>query len=215
MGCYYHFCPCQESRYSLFEEEIQRGIKNRELDEPRKQKIQEKGYNVIEIYECDLWKYTRQTTLISSICVNHSPTDCTSEKNDFWKLSNGRLFVYIQCDIEVSENRCENFDEFPHNLQNINVSRDDIGSLMKAYDKQDFWLNLGECKYQAFCWRLKKSIHRCCSFIWIWGLFAKQFIAFCSTLQWSASKTLLSLQWMLEERETRIQILVFWLRQLS
>ena len=33
MGCFYHFCPCQEVRPSLSEEDIQRGFKKRELDE--------------------------------------------------------------------------------------------------------------------------------------------------------------------------------------
>ena len=52
MDCYYQYCPRQESRPSVTEEEIQRGNKNRELDEVRKQYIQEKGYNVIDMYEC-------------------------------------------------------------------------------------------------------------------------------------------------------------------
>ena len=51
MGCYYHCCPCQDARPSLTEEEIQTGIKKRELDELRKQYIQEKGYDVIKLYE--------------------------------------------------------------------------------------------------------------------------------------------------------------------
>ena len=37
MVYYYHYCPCQEAHPSLTEEEIQRGIKKRELDELRKQ----------------------------------------------------------------------------------------------------------------------------------------------------------------------------------
>ena len=32
MGCFYHFCPCQELRPSLTEEDIQRGSKKIELD---------------------------------------------------------------------------------------------------------------------------------------------------------------------------------------
>ena len=32
MGCFYHFCPCQELRPSLTEEDIQRGSKKRELE---------------------------------------------------------------------------------------------------------------------------------------------------------------------------------------
>ena len=32
MGCFYHFCPCQELRLSVTEEDIQRGSKKRELN---------------------------------------------------------------------------------------------------------------------------------------------------------------------------------------
>ena len=53
MGCSYVFCPRQEARPSLTEEKIQRGIKKRELDELPKQYIQENGYSVIEMFECD------------------------------------------------------------------------------------------------------------------------------------------------------------------
>ena len=63
MGCYYHLCPYQEARPSLTEEEIQRGIKKRELDELRKQYIQEKGYDFIEMYECDWWKMHKTYTI--------------------------------------------------------------------------------------------------------------------------------------------------------
>ena len=56
MGCYYHYCPCQKARRALFEKQIQRGTKRRELDELRKQYIQAKAQNVIEMCECDWWK---------------------------------------------------------------------------------------------------------------------------------------------------------------
>ena len=48
MGCYYHFCPCQELRPSLLEEDIQRGSKKKELDALRRHYVQEKGFKVIE-----------------------------------------------------------------------------------------------------------------------------------------------------------------------
>ena len=56
MGCFYHFCPCQELRPSLTEEVIQRGSKKRELDALRRHYIQEKGFKVIEMWECQWWR---------------------------------------------------------------------------------------------------------------------------------------------------------------
>ena len=52
MGCFYHFCPCQELRPSLTEEDIQRGSKKRELDALRRHYIQEKVFKVIEMWGC-------------------------------------------------------------------------------------------------------------------------------------------------------------------
>ena len=37
LGCFYHYCPCQEARPSLTEENIGRGNKNREMEQMRKQ----------------------------------------------------------------------------------------------------------------------------------------------------------------------------------
>ena len=52
MGCYFHFCPCQEARASLSEEEMQRGIRKREHDELRRDYLRNKGYNFVEVWEC-------------------------------------------------------------------------------------------------------------------------------------------------------------------
>ena len=48
MGCFYHFCPCQELRSSLTEKDIKHGSRKRELDELRRSYIQEKNFTVIE-----------------------------------------------------------------------------------------------------------------------------------------------------------------------
>ena len=53
MGCFYHYCPSQEARPSLNEDDIERGNKKREIDQMRKQYIKEKGYNVVEMCECE------------------------------------------------------------------------------------------------------------------------------------------------------------------
>ena len=54
MGCFYHFCPCQELRPSLTEEDIQGGSKKKELDALRRHCIQQQeGFKVIEMWECE------------------------------------------------------------------------------------------------------------------------------------------------------------------
>ena len=53
MGCYYHFCSCQEARPFLTEQDIERGNKKREMVDMRREYIKEKGYKVEEMWECD------------------------------------------------------------------------------------------------------------------------------------------------------------------
>ena len=64
MGCFYHYCPCQETRPSLTEENTKRGLKKREMDQMRKQYIKEKGYNVVEMWECEWWNLYKTTKCI-------------------------------------------------------------------------------------------------------------------------------------------------------
>ena len=56
IGCFYHFCPCQELRPSLTEEDIKRGSRKRELDELRRGYTQENGFTVSEMWECKWWR---------------------------------------------------------------------------------------------------------------------------------------------------------------
>ena len=55
MGCYYHYCPCQEARPSLTDDDIERGVKKRQQDEMRRDYIQQKGYELVELWECEWW----------------------------------------------------------------------------------------------------------------------------------------------------------------
>ena len=43
IGCYYHYCPCQEARPSLADADIERGVKKRQQHEMRRDYIQQNG----------------------------------------------------------------------------------------------------------------------------------------------------------------------------
>ena len=49
MGCYFHYCPRQEARPSLTDNEIMRGIKKREQDQMCSDYIHQKGYKIFEM----------------------------------------------------------------------------------------------------------------------------------------------------------------------
>ena len=50
MGCYYHYCPCQEAGLSLQDTDIERRVKKRQQDEMRRDYIQQKDHQTVEIW---------------------------------------------------------------------------------------------------------------------------------------------------------------------
>ena len=56
MGCYYHYCSCQEARPSLTDSDIERGMMKRQQDEMRRDYIQQKGYEIVKMWECEWWR---------------------------------------------------------------------------------------------------------------------------------------------------------------
>ena len=138
MGCFYHFCPCQEARPSLTEDDILRGTKKREMDELRREYLIEKGYNVIEMYECEWWQLYKTDSVVKQHLRDSFPYRLPlSEVRLLEKIKNGSLFGYVQCDIQVPPELRNDFANFPPIFKNVNVGREDIGSLMKNYAEQE------------------------------------------------------------------------------
>ena len=53
------------------------------------------------------------------------------------QIRSGKLFGYVQCDIEVPEELNKKFTSFPPIFQNTNVGRHDIGSLMQDHAEKE------------------------------------------------------------------------------
>ena len=53
------------------------------------------------------------------------------------EIKEGKLFGYVQCDIEVPENLRANFANFPPIFKSTLVSKSDIGDLMKNYAEEE------------------------------------------------------------------------------
>ena len=52
LGCFYHFCECQEVQPCLTDEDIVKAQRKREMDELRQSYLREKNYSIIEMWEC-------------------------------------------------------------------------------------------------------------------------------------------------------------------
>ena len=138
MGCFYHFCPCQELRPSLTEEDIQQGSKKRELDALRRHYIQEKGFNFIEMWECEWWRLYKTTITVKQHIREHFPyRRSLAAEQLLEEIKKGKLFGYVQCDIEVPENLRATVLNFPPVFKNILVSKNDIGDLVKTYAEEE------------------------------------------------------------------------------
>ena len=119
MGCFYHFCPCEELRPCLTEKDIQRGSKKRELDALRRHYIQEKGFKVIKMWECE-WSrlYKATNTVEQHIREDFRYRRSLAAEQLLEEIKEGKLYGYVQCDIEVPEILRANFANFPPIFKN-------------------------------------------------------------------------------------------------
>ena len=132
MGCYYHYCPCEEARPALIDIDIERGVKKRQHDEMRRDYIQQKGYQIVEMSECECWSLNKTDASVKSHHPKNFPyRSPLSEEGLMQGIVDGRLFSYVQCDIEVPEYLRDYFSKFPSLFKNSVVSRSDIGDLLK------------------------------------------------------------------------------------
>ena len=105
----------------------------------RKDYIQQKGYKIIEMWECEWCSFYKTDASVKSyLRANFPYKRPLSEEQLSQRIIDGRLFGYVQCDIEVPEHLCDYFSNFPPLFKNTVVSRDDIGNLIKKYaEKED------------------------------------------------------------------------------
>ena len=140
MGCYYQYCPCQEARPSLTDTDIEKEVKKRQHDEMCRDYLQQKGYQIIEMWECEWWRlYKTDASVKSHLRKNFPYRRPLSEGGLMQEFIDERLLGYVQCDIEVPEHLRDYFSNFPPIFKTNAASRDDIGNLMKQYaEKQNF-----------------------------------------------------------------------------
>ena len=114
MVCYFHFCPCQESRASLSEEEMQRRIRKREDDELRRYYLRNKGYNFVEVWECKWWERVKEEENVRNHVRKKFPFKLSMKRESLLaKIRDGKKFGYVQCDLEIPDGFKYKFSNFP------------------------------------------------------------------------------------------------------
>ena len=138
MGCFYHFCLCQELCPSSTEEEIQRGSQKREPDALRRHYIEEKGFKVIEMWDCEWWRPYKTTNTVKQHIREHFLYRRSLAAGQLLEeIKKGKLFGYVQCDIELPEKLRANFANFPPIFKYNLVNKCDIEDLMKNYAEEE------------------------------------------------------------------------------
>ena len=137
MGCYFYFCPCQEARPRLTDDDdIKRGTKKREMIGLRKDYIREKGYNIEEMWECSWWYHLKKNVEVKNHVRTHFPFKRFLFASSLVQnIRNETLFGYVQSDLSVPDELKAKLSNFPPIFKNIDVTRKDIGEYMKTYAK--------------------------------------------------------------------------------
>ena len=108
------------------------------MDLMRKRYIEEKGYIVVEMWECEWWNLYKPRT-----CVREHLRESFAYKRPLREGSlleqkrSGELFGFVQCDIEVPEELNKNFANFPPIFKITNVGQHDIRSLIQDYAEKE------------------------------------------------------------------------------
>ena len=90
------------------------------------------------MWECEWWRLYKTDATVKSHLRENFPYKCPlSEEGLLQEIHDGRLFGYVQCDIEVPEHLRDYFSNFPPIIKNTVVSSDDIGNLMKKYAEKE------------------------------------------------------------------------------
>ena len=138
MGFYFHFCPCQEARPSIIDDDIKRGTKKREMDELRKNYIREKGDTIEEMWECSWWDQFKNNVEVKNHVRTHFPFKRPlSASSLVQNIRNETLSGYVQCDLSVPDELKAIFLNFPPFFKNIDVTRNNIGEYMKTYAEEN------------------------------------------------------------------------------
>ena len=88
--------------------------------------------------ECNWWELYRTDAPVKNyVGAKFHYKRPLSEEQLLQGIINGRIFGYVQCDIEVREQLLDYFSNFPSIFKNTVVSRNDIGDLMKEYAEKE------------------------------------------------------------------------------
>ena len=104
----------------------------------RKQYIKEKRYNVVEVWEREWLNLYKTITYVKEHLRESFPYKRPLRVETLLEqVRSGKLFGYVQCDIEVPEELRKNFAFCPPIFKNTNVGQHDLTLLVKDYAEKE------------------------------------------------------------------------------
>ena len=90
------------------------------------------------MWECEWWRLYKTTNTVKQHIREHFPyRRSLAAEQLLEEIKKGKLFGYVQCDIEVPEFLRSKIDNFRPIFKNTLVSKNDIGDLMKTYAEEE------------------------------------------------------------------------------
>ena len=138
-GCWWHGHECQKKDYN---DVRQKPMKELRAETDRNTSyLKELGYEVIEIWECEWLKMKAQDKDLQRFIGTHfrrrlDRKQYMTEGEILNAVKTGELFGLVECDIHVPEALQQHFNEMQPIFKNENITRDDIGEMMREYAEE-------------------------------------------------------------------------------
>ena len=88
--------------------------------------------------ECEWWDHVKENSMLKNhirkIFLYKLPL---SKETLLTRIHEDKLFGYVQCGLEVLEELCERFANFPPIFKNCDVGRENIGNFMLEYAEKN------------------------------------------------------------------------------
>ena len=144
-GCYWHGHNCHLNQKDFNEVRNCSSAELRANTEEIASYICQRGYNLVQIWECERQSEQSANVLIrdflNTIRLPHHQKKTMTQREVLNLIKDGSLFGLVECDIRVPDTLLQDFDEMPPIFKNIEISRNDIGDHMKAYAEKEGLMN--------------------------------------------------------------------------
>ena len=96
--------------------------------------MRNKGYNIVDVWKGKWWEGVKEEENVRNHVMKNFPIKLPMKQESLLaKIRDGKMFGYVQCDLEVPDGLKYKFFNFPPIFKNFNASRANIGDYMREY----------------------------------------------------------------------------------